>query len=128
MAVRVATCRKCEADINLDHVIGMRDSEDSRRLVWVCEGCGKRDTFTYTFQEYKELLKAHYVEEKGYDSDLVGRMVQGFRIELDRLDEDWDVIVGWWKFTEEVNPWDVPREQLTSKFKGLGGLVVEDDS
>lgn len=128
MAIRVATCRKCESDVTLDHVIGVRDSEDSRRIVWVCEGCGKRDTWTYTFAEYKELIKAHYVEEKGFDSDVVGRQVQGFRIELDELDRDWDTIVGWWKHVEERSPWDVPREALTKSFKGLGSLVTEEDS
>ena len=123
MAVRVATCKKCEVDVFLDDVVGVRDFEKSRRLTWLCSDCGHRDSFTYSFKDYRRMIKhgdeaVVGVVGVGFDSEYVGRMVQGFRVELDELDRDFGTILAGWDYEDRRSPWDVPRE--TNTYVGLG--------
>lgn len=123
MSVRVATCRKCEMDVMLDDVVGVRDFEKSRRLTWLCPDCGTRDSFTYSFREYRRLIGKEVEivepeEDSIVDPQFVGCMVQGFRIELDTLNEDFNIILAGWDYEDRYRRDLIPLED--GKYVSLG--------
>lgn len=96
--------------MNIQNVRGITKAEDGRRVHFNCFTCGAAFSHYFSWAELHNLKDDAPKESNSISTDEVGRLVQGFRLELDRLDEDWDLIVYDWSYTDIHRPKDVPVE------------------
>lgn len=116
--VALGTCPKCEADVLFGDVIGTAVLSDGRAFRAHCRGCGALARYDYTEEELRQvraMLKGVNARRRpapvpsALDPDFIGRSVQGFRIDLDRVESIADLLPDW-EYEDTYAFWRVPRE------------------
>jgi len=121
-----ATCAQCDADVRTGDVYGAAATENGRRLLIRCSECGVEGSMFLTYEELTRLAAKQEAWEEEHetlsphfavsappslpDTEILGRTLQGFRIELDELDRDFNIIVEDWKYQERWRPWTIQSE------------------
>ena len=105
-------CPSCEEMMDMG-MVGQTNAPMQNgpvRLSWYCDNCSANGTVTYGWDRAQRLFNqwADWLRkaQKSYDTEEVGKQVQGFRIELDIVQTPADMEVIW----DSQDPHEVPKE------------------
>lgn len=106
-------CHGCKGLVTGDHITkGIGRKGEYARLIWLHD-CGTEHSTAMTWTSYQRFVRRYHdsltKSKKSYDTELIGRMVQGFRIDLDVVETPADIEV-LWRDQERHRPWTVPQE------------------
>lgn len=113
-SVRLGWCGSCESLLTVGDVQRWGEGRDEFgspvRVVKVkCAACGVKGFLTFTLDELKELERSASLLEREQSGQLIGRLVHGFRMDLDVVDSVEDFLLEW-RSDERFRLASVPRE------------------
>lgn len=113
MTSTLAQCQGCAERITPAHVEGVEQIKGGRVVVHWLHVCGSEGVRTMPLKAY-EALANRWADRRAkaqlsYDTEKVGRQVQGFRIDLDVVETVADLEAVWGD-QERHDRWSIPKE------------------
>ncbi len=107
----LAVCPECSFKLRFAHIIAYADVDDGKLFRSVCPKCAYPSQVHYTQQQLDKLrnqfVPPEEVRQSVLSSEEIGRLVAGFRIDLDSIETVDDVVAEWASYGSPA-----PREEI----------------
>lgn len=114
-------CWGCGKQVDPEHIESVYGIKDRVAILGYLHPCGSEGTAKLEWPAYIAFVNRwtdfYSKKQKSYDTEAVGKAVQGFRIDLDVVETVADIAL-LWNDQARHEPWTIPKEQQFSKGNG----------
>ena len=106
-------CWGCGKQVDPEQIETVYGNKDQIAILGYLHPCGSEGTVRFEWPAYIDFVNRwrdfYSKKQKSYDTETVGRMVQGFRIDLDVIETVADIAL-FWDDQARREPWSIPKE------------------
>jgi len=107
-------CHGCGKQVDPDHIESVYGVRGRMAILGYLHPCGAEGKFPLAWAPYLDFVNRwrdfHLKQQKSYDTEAVGKTVQGFRIDLDAVETVADIAL-FWDDQARREPWSIPKEE-----------------